>query len=143
MTVERNGERFLTRKITSTEASLDELARGLASGTVSRRQVLRLACAAVVSAALVPLLPGMAEALTSRQRRRCRRQGGTVCGSGRREYCCRSGTVCGPNKTCPRACENDPLVGTPCSIQGQEVECSTGTLTCTDAGLVCTPPPGC
>jgi hypothetical protein len=116
MAAGRDGEEFPTRRPTSTETSFDDLARGLASGAVSRRQALRLAGAAVVSAALVPLLPGTAEALTRRQRRRCRKRGGTICGSGRREYCCPSGTVCGPNRTCP----------TPECQPGQTQSCYTG-----------------
>jgi hypothetical protein len=56
----------------------DELAKVLATDTISRRRALRLVGAAVLGTALMPLFPDTAEALTRRQRRRCRRQGGTA-----------------------------------------------------------------
>jgi hypothetical protein len=86
---------------TRTETSLDELARGLAAGTISRGRALRLLGGLLVSAAVGGLSPreALAEECTevsvdgktytegdcgedtSRDRfaRRCRRRGGTVC----------------------------------------------------------------
>lgn len=44
------------------EHSFDELARGLASGAISRRRALKLFGATILGAALLPLFPGVAEA---------------------------------------------------------------------------------
>ena len=52
MPSEDHNEQAHTREDTRTEASFDDLARGLASGTISRGRALRLLGAALVSAAL-------------------------------------------------------------------------------------------
>ena len=44
------------------ESYFDQLAKGLASGTLSRGRALKLLGASVMSTVLVPLVPGMAEA---------------------------------------------------------------------------------
>ena len=59
------------------EQFFDDLARGLDEGTISRRRALRLVGGAAFGAALMPVMPKQAEALTRRFRRRCRRKGGS------------------------------------------------------------------
>jgi hypothetical protein len=57
---------------------LDELARGLATGSISRRKAIMWASYGVLGAALSSMgFAEPAEALTRRFRRRCRRKGGT------------------------------------------------------------------
>jgi hypothetical protein len=48
--------------------SFDELAKGLASATISRRRVLTLAGAALLGGVLTPLFPGVAEARKKHKR---------------------------------------------------------------------------
>src|SRR5919202_1550052 len=57
------------------EQFFDDLARGLDDGTISRRRALQLFGTAALGAALMPLMPEQAEALTRTARRRCRHQG--------------------------------------------------------------------
>ena len=58
---------------------LDELARGLAENGISRRQAIKWAGYSVLGAALSSIgFAESAEALTRRQRRRCRRKGGAL-----------------------------------------------------------------
>jgi hypothetical protein len=60
------------------ERSFDELARALAENSISRRQALKWAGYGVLGAALSSIgFAATAEALTRRQRRGCRRKGGT------------------------------------------------------------------
>ena len=80
------------------EQFFDELARGLDEGTISRRRALRLFGTAALGAALVPVMPKQAEALTRKERRRCRRRGGTPLEKGK---CHCALTSCGgPTFTC-------------------------------------------
>ena len=72
-----------TREGSTEGHSFDDLARGLATGTISRGQALKLVGSTVLDAALMPLFPDTAQALTRSQRRKCRRGGGTVCGEER------------------------------------------------------------
>jgi hypothetical protein len=61
--------------------SFDDLARGLAKNDISRRQAVKWAGYSVLGAALSSVgFADTAEALTRRQRRRCRRRGGRPCG---------------------------------------------------------------
>jgi hypothetical protein len=76
---------------------LDGLAAGMADGTVSRGRALKLAGAALLGSAL-SLFSAQREADANhlaRQRRRCRRRGGTFCYGPHR-----GGVCCGPNR-CP------------------------------------------
>jgi hypothetical protein len=57
-----NGEVGPSREELREEHSFDELARGLASGAISRRRALKLVGTAILGAALVPFLPNVAEA---------------------------------------------------------------------------------
>jgi hypothetical protein len=76
------------------ESSFDELARGLAEEAITRRQALKWAGYGVVGAALSSIgFADTAEALTRRQRRRCRRKGGTPLEGGN----CRCSFNCGAN----------------------------------------------
>ena len=69
-------------KSTMGEQFLDDLARGLDDGTISRRRALKLVGGAALGAALMPILPKKAEALTRRFRRRCRSLGGAPLAEG-------------------------------------------------------------
>ena len=55
---------------------IDDLARGLGNGTISRRRVLVVVGAAALGAAVVPHQLTEAKTLSRRFRRRCRRKGG-------------------------------------------------------------------
>jgi hypothetical protein len=59
---DENGEAGPYREELTEEHSFDELARRLASGAISRRRALKLLGTAILGAALVPFLPGVAEA---------------------------------------------------------------------------------
>lgn len=77
---DRYGDTFY-QEDTTEEHSLDELARELANGTISRRRALQLVGASLLGFAVPTLgLPGTAEA--RRRRRRHRRRGGTCPPSG-------------------------------------------------------------
>ena len=84
------------------ERSFDELARGLAENSISRRQAIRWAGMGALATALSTVgFSGTAEALTRAQRRRCLERGGIVCGETRsEEYCCRRRTTCAGGGTC-------------------------------------------
>ena len=87
------------------EQFFDDLARGLDEGTISRRRAIKLFGAAALGAALMPVMPERAEALTRRARHRCRRQGGiplekgnchcaATCTSDFSQFHCQSATDC-------------------------------------------------
>ena len=59
----------------------DDLVRALRGG-VSRRQTLTVLGAALSGSTLLSVRPDQAAALTRKQRRRCKRQGGMVCSAG-------------------------------------------------------------
>jgi hypothetical protein len=93
---EDNDMREVTgRAGTRGEASFDELAKGLASGTITRVQALKLAGAAILGAALASLFPGLAFAQDDEEDDGCgpasEACGGTCCGP--TEECC-AGTCC-------------------------------------------------
>jgi len=100
------------------ERSFDELAKGLSNGTLSRGKALKLLGAALFGGVLIPLFPEQAQALTNTQRRKCTRQGGTVCSSGTRrsEVCCPSGTTCLAGPTC---CPSTQVCGSACCQSGE------------------------
>jgi len=50
-----------TREDTTEELSFDVLAKGLASGTISRRRALKLVGAAILGGGVLTLLPGVAQ----------------------------------------------------------------------------------
>jgi hypothetical protein len=133
-------------------AYLDELARGVADGSISRGQALKWLGAGAVAFAIGPLFPEQAEALTRRQRRRCRNRGGTPLERGE----CNCGLKCGanlsrftcqgnPNCTCHQTTEGrgfcgQSICGTACTASG---DCLSGSkCVVNDAccgGPVCVP----
>lgn len=123
------------REQTPVEHTLDDLARGVATGTISRRHVLRFAGAALTTAVLTPLVPDRAEALTRRQRRRCRRRGGTVCQTPSGQRCIF--TQSDPNNCgeCGNVCDTGgDLCMTATCVSGQ---CAATPINCDD-GDACT-----
>jgi hypothetical protein len=127
----------------TTESSFDELARGLASGTLSRGRALRLLGGVLVGSALASVVPGAAWADDDCRGfgRRCRRD--RQCCSGN---CIRRGDekVCGcpEDKTrCGLRCINlqtDERHCGSCSNRCADgAECVDGV--CQDAGPICTP----
>jgi hypothetical protein len=111
------------------EHSFDELARGLVTGSVSRRKALRLMGAALLGGALASI-PGVALAAPCPS-------GQTLCPErGVRPFCC-EGVCCkgggGPGFCCPA---QSPQC---CKARGQTACCDTGTICClTPDGLTCT-----
>ncbi len=83
---------------------LDELARGLAENDISRRQAIKWAGYSVLGATLSSMgFAETAEALTRRQRRRCRKHGGTPLEKGN----CHCAASCGQGSTF-FSCLNNP-----------------------------------
>jgi hypothetical protein len=63
-------------KVAATEENpFDELVKGVASGTISRRRALKLVGSAILGAGFLGTIPGVAEARTPK----CRSGGGTGC----------------------------------------------------------------
>ena len=83
---------------------LDQLARGLAENDISRRQAIRWAGYSVLGATLSSMgFAETAEALTRRQRRRCRRKGGTPVAKGECQCAstCSGGPIfCNSSQSC-------------------------------------------
>lgn len=113
------------------EHSLDELARGLASGSVSRRKALRLMGAALVGGALASI-PGVAQAAPQP----CPELT-TPCGKGGRRLCCPAGFTCCGSQHNPTCCEppftvccrvNPPGGGRP------SFGCTTSAALCESSG---------
>ena len=115
------------------ERSFDELARGLSSGTLSRRKVLRLMGAALFGGALASI-PGVASA-----RPRCTSRYPVTCGTKccpEEASCVRGRCICpGGDIACPSA-----------TVQGSFYCCPEGTRCCSlqrASGVVdsiCCPP---
>jgi hypothetical protein len=105
---DREVRKASNREANKTEDSyyFDDLARGLADGTISRRQALKWAGAGIVGAVLATAgFAEPAEALTRRQRRRCRDKGGVPleegncncafqCGADLDEFNCQGDSDC-------------------------------------------------
>jgi hypothetical protein len=84
---------------------LDELARGLAENDLSRRQAIEWVGYSVLGAALSSMgFAESAEALTARQRRRCRRKGGIPLEKGN----CNCGFRCDAPNPNQFTCQNHP-----------------------------------
>jgi hypothetical protein len=144
---------------TLVEHSVDELAKGLATGTVSRRKALRMLGAALFGGMLASI-PGVSWAQTGRFSHGCRipgqvrvrgkcvcEEGTTLCGGSccTTEFCCGgvNGVCCGnPNKTCVNgecickpglvACEGE------CCNEGDIcADFAGGGKVCCSAGNVC------
>jgi hypothetical protein len=83
---------------------LDELARALAQNDISRRQAMRWAGYSVLGATLSSMgFAETAEALTRRQRRRCRKKGGIPLEKGN----CHCGFNCGTSDPDRFTCQNE------------------------------------
>ena len=82
----------------------DDLATGLADGSISRRQALKGIGAGALAFAIGPLFPEQAEALTRAQRRRCRQRGGIPVERG--ECHCTEQSLCEDNPEIH--CEGNP-----------------------------------
>jgi hypothetical protein len=93
----------------------DEVAKGIAENTISRRQAVKWAGYGVLGAALSSMgFAETAEALTRRQRRRCRRKGGTPLERGE----CNCAFKCGPLEA-TFACESNPNCSCAQTIEGR------------------------
>jgi hypothetical protein len=124
----------------------DGLTRALSSD-LSRRQTLTV-LGAVLSGSLLPVLPDEAAAMTRRQRKKCKRQGGSVCNLGDRpaEYCCQSGGTCTPTQDfgtpcCgPVTCDLN-IHNYPCCPPGENWQCCPkGSIAnCCGVGAICCP----
>jgi hypothetical protein len=102
----------------------DGLTRALSSG-LSRRQTLAVLGAALSGSGLLAALPEEAAALTRKQRRRCKRQGGAVCSAGTKSSQC-----CSPSGECIHgACACDPFDNT-CPQDASEpgFQCGCGAV---------------
>lgn len=128
--------------------SFDELARGLADGTITRGRMLKLISAAVMGSVLTVLFPGVAVA-KRRKRKRC--PPGTVRirtrgkhGKGARCVATSTlGTTCSlvnPIGTCPtgQACVNGACVPVTCSPANPTGACPTGQV-CIDGACQASP----
>jgi len=82
----------------------DDLATALADGSISRRQALKGIGVGALAFAIGPLFPEQAEALTRRQRRRCRERGGIPVEEG--ECHCTEQSLCAGNPEIH--CEGNP-----------------------------------
>ena len=133
------------------ESFFDELARGLANGSVTRGKALRLMGAALVGGALASI-PGTAWAARCPSPRiKCRGQccptGVTTCvGTGKNKTCgpCPNGTEdCGGTCTDLSTTTNCGTCGNACGtgaicVSGECQQCPTGTTIC-DCGGTCSP----
>jgi hypothetical protein len=131
------------------EHDFDELAKGLARGTISRGRALKLVGAVVPTFLFAePVL-----ALTRRQRRRCRAQGRTVCGSGKEQVCCPTGANCvsgscecpSGEAVCGTACVDKSIDVNNCGSCGNGCSgrrvCENGSCVCPQGMFVCNPDP--
>jgi hypothetical protein len=145
--------------------SFDELARGLASGSITRGKALRLMGAALVGGTLAPLgVGGVAEADDECKRtgKKCRKNkqccsgncsGGTcaacaseqvLCNGSCVSTSCSTGQIFDPSSCacvyhCPDVCYNTPGCcgpGSICNLETGECDCVPG-LHCTSAAECC------
>jgi hypothetical protein len=85
------------------EQFFDDLAKGLDDGTITRRRALKLVGGAALGAALMPVMPKQAEALTRRARRRCRRKSGVPVEKGK----CHCAVTCNSDDTSLFSCNGN------------------------------------
>ena len=120
-----------SREDTTEEHSFDELAKGMASGTISRGQALKLVGATILGGTLVGLFPGVAEARHHHHHRRHGSVGGappSTCGPPPKMMC---GTVCVDTSSDPNNCG---VCGKVCSSTHGTASCKSGTCE-----IVCSP----
>lgn len=114
------------------ERSFDELAKGLATGAVSRRKALKLMGASIFGSMLIGLVPGAAGAKKKKKRKKKRRSS-----------TCPGGTIPCPARLGGKCCDIDlPLccpvsTGGGCCPSNSPVCCPDG-ITCCPAGTTCT-----
>jgi hypothetical protein len=127
------------RRVAREKNSFDELAKGLATGTLTRVQALKLLGGAVLGAMLVPLFPERASADHSDEdgcqglSKPC---GSTCCGVA--EECCDGVVCCDPGKDCcaGACCEVGKVcVGGYCACAPGTTEC--GSDCCDPATEIC------
>jgi len=127
----------LTRRHTTEENSFDKLAKGLAGGTLTRVQALKLAGAAILGAMLNPLLFSVrasAQEDCDPDEVLCGSKccdpedccGSTCCGAA--QECCGGVTCCGPTEECcyGTCCENGKI----CDATSGLCACSPQRITC-------------
>src|SRR5919199_113537 len=136
MMPEDSGNReVLTRKRTTGETSFDELAKGLASGTITRGQALKLAGAAILGTTLASLLPRLAFAQSG-----CP-EDLEPCGSGCcdiTEECCAGVVCCDATEECCAGvcCEPGKVcVGGQCVCPSDTIAC--GSSCCNPSIEIC------
>jgi hypothetical protein len=147
----RVGERREPMSPEARERSFDELARGLASGGLSRRRALKLMGAALVGSALASL--GIGEAAADapgckRNGKKCRKNHQCCSGNcvGRTCSACPSGRVLLSNGTCALPCGAGLPPCPDCSSVGRPTCASadTGGIFCSgDRAGLCAPGGGC
>ena len=135
---------------TMEEHSFDELAKGLADGTLSRGRALKMLTGALLGASLLALIPGVAGASDGsqggggsiggggggRRRHKRRRRGGRLAGCPRERRCRASNTCCPPGKICARGggvCCSPARV---CTVGGVANACCSGISICC-SGICC------
>jgi hypothetical protein len=131
----------------ATAQGVDDLAKGLAAGTVSRRLALTLFAAATFGSAMLPVAPQHAAALSRKARRRCRSVGGALLKKG----ACHCALTCTSPSATLFACHNNALCHCRETVSGKgfcaQFLGSTVTECTTDAdcptGEMCVLPRGC
>jgi hypothetical protein len=93
------------------QRSLDEVASGLASGTISRRKAFKLAGAALLSSVAMPLAPDRAEARRRRRRPCCTET--FRCGKTDFVSCRETKATCSRECLCTRTVEGNRRCGNP------------------------------
>jgi hypothetical protein len=130
------------------EHFFDDLAKGLDDGTITRRRALKLVGGAALGAALMPLLPKQAQALTRKFRRRCHRKGGVPVERGN----CHCARQCMPSTGANFSCQNNASCICSETVEGRGF-CSAGgagtngactsSAQCTQPGWACVVQRGC
>ena len=115
-----------TREDTTEEYSFDALAKGMASGTISRRKALKLAGAAILGGGALTLFPRPAEAAECGSRAGCRRE----CRNTARCRCVTVRSSEGTNVRCVRPCCSGRTCQTNADCSGRELCMTTD---CCDA----------
>ncbi len=139
---DNQGEKVPGREDVTEEYSFDELAIGLASGSISRGRALKLVGGAVLGSLLGGLLlPGEAQAA----RRRRRRVAGPVCPTGT-TFCGGGCVSCAGGRLNPFTCQcqcpaNTTLCGgrcvQSCTARGQHLNPNTCLCECEQGSSVC------
>jgi hypothetical protein len=126
----------IARSGTAGDSSFDELAKGLAGGTITRVQALKLVGSAILSGVLVPLLPGrsLAQEECDPDEVLCGSEccdpedccGAACCSAA--EECCGGVVCCGPTEEC--------CFGT-CCDNGKVCDATSGQCVCSPERVPC------